>query len=331
MLLSPAPGSSLPADPTLYLFVPSWRDDGGAITARAGERSLPVTVRQLSRSDAFTSYAVAIDTDGPGPITVEVGDGPTREYRIARGWTPVGQRRIAPLTSVHREDAWTCSHTDLWEVRTDGWAPALRVEWATRAAAFDDGAANTAIVPPRMSDFWRWGAGDDARAPAVLELGHVNCFAQTIPAAAVHGPLYVRITPLFSDGSAGDTGEVVQVGSAEPVAAAAVAEPPAKAVPAPARPARRSCVLPVLAPWSHTIGVALVAGALFGIALALGRSGRRGRYTAVVAGRDAIGSAIAAAACSVVPWPWWTLLAIFAVTIPALVVVELVISGRSRS
>lgn len=325
--LSPAPGSVLPADPTVYVFVPSWRDDAGAVVvARAGERALPVQVRRLSANDAFVSYAVAIDTAGPGPIAVQVGQGREVSYQIARRWRRPPQRQLSPVASVHRERSWTCSHTDLWEVTMDGWAPALQVEWATRPDAFDAGAAAVAVFPDRSSAFWWRGDERDSDGPAVVELGHLNCFAHTIPAAAVHGPLYLRVTPLFADGSAGEMGAVVQVGEAGtppapepepgPIAAAPIAPETAIA------PPRVSCVRPLVPPLARTGIAAALAGVLFGLVVAAGGFRQRRVLAAVPA------SAALAALASVVVWPMWPLLAAAALLIPAALVVG---ARRSRS
>ena len=96
-----------------------------------------------------------------------------------------------------------CSFTDAWQLTPATEADAYRVEWAATPSAWERGEQASAIFPRNEMDLWSQPVeppGGTTRPPSIA-LGHVSCFAYTIPEPAVRGPLYVKVTGLYADGS----------------------------------------------------------------------------------------------------------------------------------
>ena len=265
---SPRPGSTVPPDPTVYLFLPSLA--GGKplaerIQVTADGQPVSARVDQVSTNEAFTSARVRIDTAGESQLTITYDSGWERGelgYTIDSGWRRP-PRRAVELTGIeHRQDAWTCSYTDAWFLEVDGDADAYRVEWAASARAWKLGAQSTLVVPQSDMDFWhRPDTAPARRSHGSIGLGHLNCFAHTIPAEAVDGPLHVKVSALYADGSESAEWSEPRLVT-EGVAAVAIPVPAmAPAVAAPAPPARTelgTSVTTILV----TTGVGAIAAAL---------------------------------------------------------------------
>jgi hypothetical protein len=341
--LSPAPDAVVPPSPTLYMFVPHWREtEHEAVTAHAGSAELPVTMRRLDANDAFVAYAVTVDTGDARAFDLRLATGPEARYRIDPRRVAPAERRARPVAAIHRKDHWMCSFNDLWELSIDGAAPALRVEWATGEAAFARGAATVATFPDQPEAFWRAhgradakylsaGKPDQRTGSPVVALGHGSCFGYTIPARVVQdtgfadGELFVRVTPLYADGSAGEPSDIVRVSDLprprerpaseidededfetdDPVAVSAtVMEAP---------PPR------TLAMAGRVWALAVASGVLLGLALALGWRRGRARRVAALAAVAAPACAGLALLAGVTAWPAWLASAAAALGLAALV------------
>jgi hypothetical protein len=238
VVTSPAAGAVLPPDPTIYLFVPRRAAEQGLarrIRVSADGVRVPARVEELSRGDAFHTLRVVVDSGKHKRLAVSAGVGWLARFTIDRAWRAPASRSVEVTMVERREDRWTCSFTDAWFLQFASRADAYRVEWAASADAWTRGAPSAAVFPPTEVDFWRHRAHERDASPGSIGLGHLNCFGYTIPAAALKGPLYVKVTALFADGSEGPVWrEPLRIGgsasatvSPAPPRDAAPASPPA--------------------------------------------------------------------------------------------------------
>lgn len=204
VFLAPAAGTALPENPTLFLFVPSFRQVP-EVTARTEEGERPVTVSALSTGPALTSYQIRIEVEAGSVLSVHMRD-PRRksDVTVSRfAVVPSLQSGTEPVTILVTEAEifhWTCSFQKTQNIRlSEPAAPAYRVEWSRTVAAYGSGLQQSVVVPATMLAFF-----DPAEAAAypqpVLELGHVNCFGNTLEWPG-EDPLYVGITALQTDGT----------------------------------------------------------------------------------------------------------------------------------
>jgi hypothetical protein len=244
---SPPTGAKVSPDPTIYVFLPVFGDrvpPTDRIQVTADGVPIPARVEQVSSSDAFIAVRVSIETDGQRQIAVSYDSGWERgeaRFSIARDRRN-RKRPEAVLAGVERrKDAWTCSFTDAWFLTMSTPADAYRVEWATSPAAWERGAQTVTVFPRSGMDFWHRPDESSAARPTTrgsIGLGHLNCFAYTIPAAAVDGPLFVKVTGLFADGtetSAWTAPRRIDDGLATPTPATAAEVVTPTADPAPVR------------------------------------------------------------------------------------------------
>lgn len=287
----PPSEATVPADPTIYLFVPTWiadhRPDADGPRARAHGRDLPHTLREVSRSDAWITYAMTIESDGPGPIEVRA-HGVHATYRVDPAWSAPVERSTGPTAAAWEEDHWTCSFSAVWTVSLSAEAAAYRVEIGPDPAA----PGHTALFPRDPHLFW---STNERPAPAV-ELGHANCFGWTVPEAVARSAPWLRVTPLYADGSAGHTSDPFPLAGPLPAVEAAPAPPALPAVTAPpvdtAPPADTAThePEPTAEPTSPPpaagsflgagTGIALATAAILGLDLAV--ASRRGRLRRVL-------------------------------------------------
>jgi hypothetical protein len=290
---SPAPGSALPADPTLFLFVPVWWLDDVApqISVRDADTgaTVPFTAGALTRSGRLAVQQLRL-----------VARNQVIELRYNRfsaplrywvGASPRLERREVAIDDVrYVVDRSACSYTDGARIEGTGNAIAYRVEWFA-------GKHRAVTLPPStraMYDGWR---DDDApatpaetvRARAQLAasgrvellLGHASCFGDLVDPAAFREQQEIRLVALFADGSSQLLGvgpiDAHRMGAptsligasfrdAPPVVALAppvVALAPPVACPAAAPPPAAEPALPLLL-------AALVAGALTAIGAVAG-------------------------------------------------------------
>lgn len=235
-VFAPAAGAAIPADPTIHVFLTNAAGAGADLTARvtvlADGAPIAAAIEIASRDSGGDLVALRVRPSAAGHahVTVQVdgGDGGEATYSIDRRWRAPRRPAVA-LGGVTREiDAWTCSHTDAYALELDSQAAAYRIEWATAPESWDTGAQAIQILPRSRDAFW------DRAVPArsgasVIGLGFLSCLGETIPETALAGPLYVRITGLFADGSetARWAAPVPLTARDAPTAAAAEARPPA--------------------------------------------------------------------------------------------------------
>jgi hypothetical protein len=272
---SPPPGATVPPDPTIYLFLPALGRDKPLterIRATADGQPIDVRVDQVSTNQAFTTARVRIDTAGESQLTITYDSGWERgevSYTIDSGWRRPPRRAVELTRVERRQDEWTCSFTDAWFLEVAGPADAYRVEWAASPAAWKLGAQSTLIFPRSEMDFWH--RSDDSappqRAHGSIGLGHLNCFAHTIPAEAIDGPLHVKVWALFSDGSESAAWSEPRLiadraPAAPPAPAVAVASPPDAPAPAATQPPAPTTIGTSLTTILVTTGAGAFAAAL---------------------------------------------------------------------
>jgi hypothetical protein len=126
--------------------------------------------------------------------------------------------------------------------------------------------SHTALFPRDPRLFW---ATEERSAPAV-ELGHANCLGWTFPEGTTRSAPWIRVTPLYADGSEGRTSDHFALPAAPP-AATHEPEPAAEFVSPP--PAAGSVL-------GAGAGLALAAAAILGLDIAV--ASRRGRLRRVL-------------------------------------------------
>jgi hypothetical protein len=189
--VAPRAGEIVPPDPVLHVFVPSWlvRKDRPRFEVVAGERVLPTEATQVSASDAFVTFRLAVETGSAGIIELRQDGHTLASYRVDPGWQRP-EERFAVTGPERVVDAWTCSHTNIWALEATP-AAAYRVTWD----ALERG---TVVVPRDTADLF--GGGDEIGR---INLGHVSCLGATVPEDQLDTPIEVTIEPLYADGTAG--------------------------------------------------------------------------------------------------------------------------------
>jgi hypothetical protein len=209
---SPAPGSALPADPTLFLFVPVWwLDDAPQISVRDADTGakVPFTAGALTRSGRLAVQQLRLVARNQ---VIELRYNPfSAPLRYWVGASPRLERREVAIDDVRYVVVRSgCSHTDGARIEGTGNAIAYRVEWFA-------GKHRAVTLPPStraMYDGWR---DDDApatpaetvRARAQLAasgrvellLGHASCFGDLVDPAAFLEQQEIRLVALFADGT----------------------------------------------------------------------------------------------------------------------------------
>jgi hypothetical protein len=271
-----------------WVFVPSY---SGAKIEVASSVEMHAEITEVSDNDTFRAYRVSVSHRVAGALGAgdrsynvrvvgQYGTEDTASYRLT------GDRRPYPGPALladgrYDKDAWTCSHTDAVTARpsVDAWA--YRIEWARTEAAYRAGDREILVVPASMKAFW-----GGAEAPRI-ELGHLNCFGETIPADALAETAYLGIIPLgpWAEGDAPD--HPIAVRSGEPPRIEVV-QPVAE--PEPASTTEYPCghslahaldTAPRPSPGSLPLGLLLaLAGALAGLPLGIRASRRLDRDTA---------------------------------------------------
>ena len=201
---APHDGATLPPDPVIHLFVPTFHGGEEArLRVTVDGREVAPTVTRVGQSPAFETLRIEVPT-GAAARRLTVSHAARHEHELSyridrRARRPAGTSRPpVTLRSARREiDHWTCSYTDAWQLALSP-APAYRVEWAVSREAFDRGEQTTTVFPGHSNQFWR--ADPDGREGQV-GLGHLSCFDHTIPAQALERPLWIKITALHPDGT----------------------------------------------------------------------------------------------------------------------------------
>ncbi|MBT8491742.1 MAG: hypothetical protein KJO07_01670 [Deltaproteobacteria bacterium] len=288
--LSPGTGSVVGEKLRVYAFVPEYAE-GGEIVVLGDGRALEYRDTVVSTSDGLSTLAIDIDATGKNELEVTMGSAKaTYQVRELNKRREIVVRRteatIAPVSASHVSDAWTCSHTEARTIEMSGLpADAYQVDRAPTLDALRSGDLTTVVLPPSMSEFWRWGTEDAPEITrAKLVLGHASCFGETANEADIKGTFYVRITPLYHNGRGPSTGAyVVERDRVYPAADPKVA---AIAEPAP----RMTCGLAYQYQnerkqrrWRLAWLLSAFSGLLMGVAFAWARARRyRRRWVAVV-------------------------------------------------
>lgn len=189
-LLSPSTGADLPANATLYLFVPGAPEQRPKLraTGDAGAR-IPLRVHAVTRTEAFSAYTLELDSVESQRVVIEYDGRELARYRIS-SWRTSNRRAALPQSAKHVSSAWSCSHTDARLITLSGNAPAYRIE---RSSSNQMTASELAVHPSNSGLFF-------GRAGLhVIGLGHLSCLGQTTT-TEVQDIFYVRVTPLYSDG-----------------------------------------------------------------------------------------------------------------------------------
>ena len=202
--IAPVTGSTLPANPVLYAFVP-WDLPTPGVEVDAGGASVTAKIEHLSTNDTFKSYRITIERAVAGEITVQVllrvedsvSVWAEARYTLDPGWQKATQDRECRTTIVGKEQSgWTCSHNMTYNLEPSVQAIAYRLEWSTSAEDHAAGKRDSAVFPASLDGFF------DPKQTGVtptIKLGHANCLSNTFrwPAALV----YVGLTALHQDGS----------------------------------------------------------------------------------------------------------------------------------
>ena len=204
--VGPSPGATLPPDPTLYVFLatPYGREPWTDLEVIAGGQVLPAQVAVASRTDALTVLRIQVETGDQRSIEVRRRASPrswSAEFTVEARRRRVDRPPLRLRSARHERDEWMCSFTDAWLLSPATVADAYRVEWAATPSAWARGEHASAIFPRNEMDLWSHAVPSGGSTPPSIALGHVSCFAYTIPEPAVRGPLYVKVTGLYADGS----------------------------------------------------------------------------------------------------------------------------------
>jgi hypothetical protein len=190
ILFSPAGGTPLPQNPTVFVFLrrhPSYdAADLGALSITDGAgRPLAFTRTDLASAHGARVARLEI-TAAAGPITVHASAGSqsgVATYVLGARPAPAAvATSIVEATYTYRSG---CPPSNGFVLAISPKAPAYRVEV--------DG--DTWIVPDQ-------GATTPSPRLGTIMTGTIGCFDFTIPTGK---PLALSITPLFTDGSEGDT------------------------------------------------------------------------------------------------------------------------------
>jgi hypothetical protein len=184
---------TLPANPTLYLFVADQRMPELRI---ADDDGLPVgsRIEPIGGEGALSVYRVQLFRDH-GEVDIVLGDGdlaPRRHYHIERG------HQVDPRTVIARvrldDYDWPCSFTHAVDLEVQGEAAAYRLVW------YRGDHTGEALLPPATAALFQYRG---APPPEKLEvqIGHVSCLGLTVAHEVYDDGAYVQLSALFSDGS----------------------------------------------------------------------------------------------------------------------------------
>ncbi len=277
---SPADRAAVPPDPTIHVFFPrrsADQDQARRIRVTADGKPIAARIEEVSRGESFVAVRVVVDTDGQKRLTLATGGWHAR-FRIDPAWRAPSRRPVEIAKIDHRADEWTCSFTRAWFLEIATPADAFRVEWARSPEAWQRGEQTAAVFPRNDMDFWhgREPATRRQSEPGSVGLGHLNCFGYTIPAEALDGPLYVKMTALFADGS--ESAAWPQPRRIDRRETAAPEPPPAPA-PVHTAPAVPDTTTQALATGLLITGVAILASGILVVALLVSRRSRQRRLS----------------------------------------------------
>lgn len=102
--VAPRSGAVVPTDPVLHVFVPTWMDrkDRAAFEVMARGEPLRIKAAQVSHSDAFVTYRIAIETRGASAIELRQGEASLATYAIDLTWK--GRDRGTVIVPRDHED-----------------------------------------------------------------------------------------------------------------------------------------------------------------------------------------------------------------------------------
>ncbi len=166
--VAPRDGESVPVDPTLYAFVPTWDVTHGLGDIRVAVEGVdaPFESSVVSASSTMTAFRVRVTTGTAQSVSLFVGDEVRATYAVDPGWSrPASAGRPVRVRSVHvatdygvkekRRWAWGDDHALMFAVSQ---APAYVVEYAMSDIAYGAGDIH-ATAAPRHVDDYRAGPG----------------------------------------------------------------------------------------------------------------------------------------------------------------------------
>ncbi len=200
---APPDNAQVPMNPTLYVFVHGQRQDTRHGIWVRGARSFSVT--EVSRTRAFVTYRVDVESSAAGLIQLEVGGVHEATYHSDRSWQRSATMADVEVVAAGYSRFYGCPAEDAYRL-TLSHAPAYRVEWAESAEAFELGGAKTVVFPHHIRDFvarrFSSRAYREGHGYGVISLGDPACLGPTARFSSYpKKPPYVRITGLFPDGS----------------------------------------------------------------------------------------------------------------------------------
>ena len=279
----PADRAAVPPDPTIHVFFPrrsAYQDRAPRIRVTADGKPIAARIEEVSRGESFVAVRVAVDTDGQKQLTLAT-DGWHARFRIDPQWRAPSRRPVELAKIDHRADEWTCSFTRAWFLEIATPADAFRVEWARSPEAWQRGEQTAAVFPRNDMDFWhgRDPATRRQSEPASVGLGHLDCFGYTIPAEALDGPLYVKVTALFADGSESEASPQPRRIDRRDPAAPGPPRAPEPVLAVHTAPAATDTTTQALATGLVFTGVAILASGILVVALLASRRSRHRRLS----------------------------------------------------
>jgi len=198
----------LPEDPTVLLFWGAGFSAPFDVQARdAAGTARPVVVKKVEQDGVVKAWSVAIDTDGPGKLTLTANGEHFPETSVEvkvtdTSWTPAPVTIVRQGATAHQ---WTCSHqaTRDLDVKAPG-AVGFRVRSARTAEALATDGAEV-LLPTQPSVLW----GRPSKGAQRLELGHVDCLGDTVSFDGK--PLVVQLAAVYPDGSNGPWGAPIEL------------------------------------------------------------------------------------------------------------------------
>jgi hypothetical protein len=200
------PAGKVPANPVLWLFLPSWRAPEAAglprLRATAGGGSVPVHIEADTKAENLNTYRVQVSASRAGALAVELLDD---QGEVVRRWSlEVDPAWRAPaqkadrVTVGHEVSQWTCSHTRTRNLHFPAAAWAYRIVAAPTREALAKGQGRAFVLPRAIEQLWGYDPAQMA-AQANVALGYASCFGDTFDWSG--GAVVATVVALLPDGS----------------------------------------------------------------------------------------------------------------------------------
>jgi hypothetical protein len=188
---SPSTRATVPPDPTVYLFVrdhPSYKTKVvDKVTATANGVAVEVIQEELPATRRYRVFSLKAKAAAGTKIELTVQAGETRtsvSYQVAKGAKPSTAQTTIKAATFESQKSDPSTHGFVLEVFPR--APFYRVEVDSKPV----------LVPDRSSEYRH------AADTGVLLVGYFGCETFSV---ATDDPFRLRITPVFLDGSDGET------------------------------------------------------------------------------------------------------------------------------